>query len=601
MGNQGLPDIPGYRLEGKLGEGGMAEVFRATQLSLDRPVAIKVVHFGGPQRDKLATRFENEARLIARLEHPCIVGIFEVGRLGDDAMFYAMPLMPHGDLSARIGQLSESEIGDVLVAMCAALDFAHGQGVVHRDIKPANVLFDREQRPRLADFGISRSQDIQGLTNEGDALGSASYMSPEQSRGQQVDARSDLYSLGVLAFELLTGDVPFREADAIATALAHNSAPIPRLPKTRAHWQRLIDKALAKLPADRPANGAAFAAIVRECLANAVPAHPARVMIQQGRRRWTVLVGLAGLVALAWVIQSKWRIVDLGDPAPAKIAMAELDPAFVAALTNKQWFEPEAGSASSWLAGALAQNRSAAHMRAAQAFIDEVGASGLEAIRQNRDAAGVATLDRLHAFLALQQLGDLVASKRYEQELGTLLAQRLEEAETTRNGDRLDALLPLLARTPLAARAAELQGRWHSGVILKDGDLEFALVRWDNQWIALGRQEVTRAQYQDFAKDTRRDPSECRKPGIGGLFRSPDWQDPGFAQTDNHPVVCVSRADAEAYAAWAQQPQWPAVSTAGRGAVARRRQTRRREGLAMQSGQPLGSLRRPRHEPERSP
>lgn len=548
QGQQAYPEIPGYRIEGKLGEGGMAEVFRATQLSLDRPVAIKVVHFSGPQRDRLATRFEHEARTTARLEHPGIVGIFEVGRIGPDAMFYAMPLMPHGDLSARIGQLSEPEIAGILERLCEALDFAHAHGVVHRDLKPENVLFDREQKPRLADFGISRSQELHGVTNEGDALGSAAYMSPEQSRGQPVDARSDLYSLGIVAYQLLTGDVPFREADSVSTALAHNTAPIPRLPRRLAHWQRLVDRALAKLPGDRLDSGAAFAAAVRESVARA---QPGIGKAMPGRRS-----AILGLVLVATLVAAMVAVVMHGRaPIPVgtpetKAARESLPPAFTDAMDQGRWFEPAADSAAHWLAAALAESRSPATLGAAQQFIESAGKAVRQGLAGRSDRDAIALQDRLTAFLALHQLGDLAAARHHAAELAKVLEGRLAAAERERFADPLDPLLPLLARTPLAPRAAELAARWHSGAVIEDGDTRLSLVRVDQRWVAFGRTEVSRGDYAAFVAATRHPQSECRQSGIGGLFRSPDWRDPGFRQADSHPVVCVTQADAGAYARW---------------------------------------------------
>ncbi|AVP98373.1 hypothetical protein C7S18_14780 [Ahniella affigens] len=548
MSAAGFPRVPGYRIDGKLGEGGMAEVFRATQLSLDRSVAIKVVHFGGPQRDKLAMRFEHEARTIARLEHPNIVGIFEVGRLGHDAMFYVMPLMPHGDLSARIGQLSDADIRNVVRKVAAALDFAHAQGVIHRDIKPANVLFDRDQQPRLADFGISRSPEGQGVTNEGDALGSVSYMSPEQSRGHTVDARSDLYSLGILIFELLTGDVPYREADAVATALAHHQAPIPRLPKPRASWQKLIDRALAKAPGDRFQSGAELVAMLDGLSPGDVgtPGQPSR----RANLALPVLAGILAISGLLLAAKMLWpKPADPVTTTPLTKSEA-LPPVFQLALDREQWFAPEAGSAAAWLSGALNESRRPANLQAAQVFVNLVSKDALTALAAQRDSQALPLLDQLHAYIALQQLAPLEASKQHEANLRERLLERLEAAERERFADPLDPLLGLFARTDLAARAAKLKQEWHSGRILTAGGSRFAMIRIDQSWLAIGLEEVTREAYAQFVEATKRVPANCRKPGVAGLFRSPDWQDPGFAQTGSHPVVCVSKADAEAYATW---------------------------------------------------
>jgi tRNA A-37 threonylcarbamoyl transferase component Bud32 len=247
-----FPQIPGHRLLRRLGQGGMATVYLAMQESLDRPVSIKVM-----ERDALAdetskSRFEHEARTIAKLTHPCIVNIYEVGRTADGRMYYIMPYLPNGDLAQRDLSNNEARIVEVLRALLSALGYAHARGIVHRDVKEENVLFDAADRPLLTDFGIALSRrDTSRITTAGLAVGSSGYMAPEQARGDEVDGRADLYSVGVLAFELLTGDLPYRSADPLALALMHAQKPVPRLPPSKRHWQAFIDRAMAKTPVQR--------------------------------------------------------------------------------------------------------------------------------------------------------------------------------------------------------------------------------------------------------------------------------------------------------------------------------------------------------------
>lgn len=247
-----LPQIPGYRVRKRLGEGGMAAVYLATQVSLDRPVAIKVMEREGLQDEVSKQRFENEARTIAQLSHPCIVAIYEVGRTSDGRMYYIMPFLANGDLGQRDLRNDEPAIIRVLRALLSALDYAHQRGIVHRDVKAANVLYDIADRPLLTDFGIAMSKrDTSRITTAGLAVGSSGYMAPEQARGDVVDGRADLYSVGVLAHELLTGRLPYQAPDALALALLHAQSPIPRLPRHKRHWQFFIDKAMAKSPDQR--------------------------------------------------------------------------------------------------------------------------------------------------------------------------------------------------------------------------------------------------------------------------------------------------------------------------------------------------------------
>jgi len=260
------PHIDGYDISRRLGRGGMADVYLAMQTSLSRPVDIKVLAVertsaettgaqGRPQGEDLeemVARFEREARTIARLDHPHIVSIFDVGRTDDGRLYYVMPYLPNGDLSTR--DLREDEVAIIAVvrALCRALGYAHTLGVVHRDVKPENVLFDKLDRPLLADFGIAlATHQSARVTREGSTMGSSGYMSPEQARGHAIDGRADLYSLGVVTYEMLCGDLPFHGPDALSVALAHVEQPVPRLRSARRHWQEFIDRAMAKSPSER--------------------------------------------------------------------------------------------------------------------------------------------------------------------------------------------------------------------------------------------------------------------------------------------------------------------------------------------------------------
>jgi tRNA A-37 threonylcarbamoyl transferase component Bud32 len=250
-----MPQIPGYRLLRVLGHGGMSTVYLAEQESLGRQVAVKVMLPEALADEVSRRRFENEARTVARLEHPHIVGIFEVGRTVDDLPYYAMPCLPRGHLGQRRFHEDpdgEATITAILRALLSALDYAHARGVVHRDVKAENVLFDDAGRPLLADFGIALRKGLgPRVTTAGLAVGSTAYMAPEQARGEEVDGRADLYSVGVLAWEMLTGQLPYMAGDALSMAVMHAQDPVPKLPPGLRHWQRFIDKAMAKSPGHR--------------------------------------------------------------------------------------------------------------------------------------------------------------------------------------------------------------------------------------------------------------------------------------------------------------------------------------------------------------
>ena len=244
-----------YRILGLLGRGGMADVYRAEDERLGREVALKLVPPEFARDPDRVERFEREVRAAAKLTHANIVTLFEFDQEGEQP-FYTMALMRGGDLKARIRAHPEGmppeEAREIALAVARALAYAHGEGFVHRDVKPENILFGQDGVPQLTDFGIARAMSSgTRMTATGMSIGSPHYMSPEQARGRAVDGRSDLYSLGVVLHEMLTGRVPFDAADTLAVALRHLNDPVPALPGHLAEWQPLLDRLLAKSPEDR--------------------------------------------------------------------------------------------------------------------------------------------------------------------------------------------------------------------------------------------------------------------------------------------------------------------------------------------------------------
>jgi serine/threonine-protein kinase PpkA len=244
-------EIPGYRIEDKIAEGGMASVYRAVQESLQRPVAIKVLH----DRDEpgFSQRFMAEGRIVATLRHPAIITIYDIGIAGGRP-FIAMELVEGGDLERRIAAgLQPEQALAILRRLVLALDYVHGQGVVHRDIKPGNILFRQDDEPLLGDFGIAKQMDIDlKLTRDDLALGSPYYLSPEQGQGKPVDGRSDIYSLGILLYEMLSGRPPFRGKTPMDLMLQHLREPLPPLKKSLRPFQPLLEQMTAKEPMQRP-------------------------------------------------------------------------------------------------------------------------------------------------------------------------------------------------------------------------------------------------------------------------------------------------------------------------------------------------------------
>ena len=273
-----------YRIVGLLGRGGMADVYRAEDERLGREVALKAVPPEYTRDPERVERFEREVRAAARLTHPNIVTVYEFGQ-GAGQHFYAMTLMSGGDLKARIRAHPEgmppAEVRAVAAAVARALDYAHQRGLVHRDVKPENILFAEDGTPQLTDFGIARAMSSgTRMTATGMSIGSPHYMSPEQARGQTVDRRSDLYSLGVVLYEMLTGRVPFDAADTLAVAYAHVNDPVPELPPPLAAWQPVVDRLLAKSPEDRYGSAGELA---EELASDGVPHAPATRVMPAGR------------------------------------------------------------------------------------------------------------------------------------------------------------------------------------------------------------------------------------------------------------------------------------------------------------------------------
>ncbi|PYC32785.1 serine/threonine-protein kinase [Pseudomonas protegens] len=251
--------IPGFDIQGEIGEGAMATVYLATQRSLERKVALKVMAAALAADPSFCERFLREGKTLARLSHPHTVTIHDIGNVGE-LYYMAMEYLPNGTLKERIAAGLTPEQGLAYIRQIAsALGYAHAQGLVHRDVKPANILFRADGTAVLSDFGIAKSLDDRTqFTQAGFAVGTPSYMSPEQARGQDIDGRADLYALGVVLYEILVGELPYNGTDALSTALAHLTEPLPELPLHHGRYQHILRKLLAKDPAERYPDAAAL-------------------------------------------------------------------------------------------------------------------------------------------------------------------------------------------------------------------------------------------------------------------------------------------------------------------------------------------------------
>ena len=299
---------PRYADVRRIGHGGMGDIFAAEDRELGRPVAIKLLAERYASDREIRERFKREALTAARLSgFPHIVTIYDVGEWADRP-FIVMELLTGGSLAerAREAPVSHAQALDWLEQAAGALDAAHAEGIVHRDVKPANLLFDGRGSLTVADFGIARVLDESGqMTQAGTVLGTAGYLSPEQASGEPASASSDVYSLGIVAYELLTGGRPFERASTTAEAAAHIHEPVPSASARGVGLPRALDpvfeRALAKDPRDRPGTARELVEELRDVLQSdvqetSVVTVPYRRPVSR-RPGWLIPVGLALVLA----------------------------------------------------------------------------------------------------------------------------------------------------------------------------------------------------------------------------------------------------------------------------------------------------------------
>ena len=565
-----LPQVEGYRLVREVGRGGMSTVYLAEQIALGRQVALKVM---SPQAlgDEISRRrFENEVRTIARLEHPNIVRIHELGRTRDGLPYYSMPHLARGHLGGRDFTRDEPGAVQIATSLLSALEYAHSRGVVHRDVKPENVLFDDAGRPLLADFGIARRRGSgPRVTAAGRAGGSTAYMAPALARGEDVNGRADLYSLGVVIWEMLAGRLPYEAQDALSMALMHAQDPIPKLPRHLRHWQGFMYRALAKNADQRFQN----AAEMREAMLAVRPAawqpvieRARTALVSPAARGVGVALAVAG-VAVATI--ALWpRGGDDGffrapvtvvrpppvsevEPSEAPPPTAMLDAALEKArgqIARGELTAPEADNAMTSILAAWHSDPTSPRVRESiDAFTGAIGERVARHVRDREDSRARELLRKADDFArATGQVGAPAQAKLDE----TARKAAVDRAEAAaKRGDRDAALAAIrLAREfGLPKASASKLERQVASLVNTGGGEKVATAKGGR----LAARPVSRAEYERFVEATGRKSSICReRASLLRLVKPRDWRNPGFAQSPGDPVVCVSMQDAEAYAQW---------------------------------------------------
>lgn len=339
-----------YRLVEKLGQGGMAQVYKAYQPDLDRYVAIKILHPHLTGDEDFAARFRREARAVAALEHAHIVRIYDFDS-DRDLAFLVMEYLEGTSLKARLHdlrrrdeQMALAEVGHIVEAVADALAHAHRQGLVHRDVKPSNVLVASDGRPVLTDFGIARIVDETVITESGGTLGTPAYMSPEQGKGESGDARSDIYALGVLLYQLCTGRVPFDADTPYAVILKHITAPLPSPRSLRPDLpeavERVILKAMAKNPDDRYQTAGELGQAIRAAIESPQAApHRRRAIPRQAALIGATIVACLGLLLITRPLRLSRFLARL-TPVPEKGTSGTLILAGPD-VTTDTWLNPD--------------------------------------------------------------------------------------------------------------------------------------------------------------------------------------------------------------------------------------------------------------------
>ncbi len=499
-------NIPGYQIIRKIGDGGMAFVYLALQTSLQREVALKVLKRFNADDPNRIDRFMNEAQTVARLEHPNIVSVYDFGQAEDGHMYYSMPNLARGDLSGFCYE-DDQQVANIVLQVCKGLAYAHQHDVIHRDVKPENILINESGHVQIADFGIAFStRSNRRITQEGHTVGSAHYMSCEQARGRAVDHRSDIYSVGVVLYELLTGETPFHGSDDVSVLVSHLNDPIPLLAEHLTQWQPVINRALAKKASNRFDSMDQMIDAIEDLVS--APKSPQTRQHHTGQfdsswqrllsaltrhgkdhRVWIGLVAIASLLGTLYVFTTIFTPTNLGDDASSRLTALQSD--------GQVSQDGPASSNSLGTSSGTADSESAAHQADLAMAINEQLSAETD---QSGEVMGVMTVSE-DAWSDGQMLTDSLGHEL------VVIPERI------------------ISNQQIVSSHAH----------------RFAIMR----------QEVTRGHYRQYVQESGTLPLECQqRDGLRDAFRDLDWQSPGFDQTDEHPITCVSSNQAMAFADW---------------------------------------------------
>ena len=493
-----IKKIGKYAIESEIGRGAMGEVYKGLDPIINRHVAIKTLsrHGTDSEGNELTTRFRQEAQAAGRLNHPGIVSVYEYGEDGDLA-FIAMELVEGHTLAELIEQqihLTLEEVSNLMIKVLEALHYAHSKGVVHRDVKPSNIMRTDSSDVKIADFGIARIESSK-LTQHGTVIGTPGYMSPEQLMGQQVDYRSDIFSCGILLYELLTGESAFSSTNTTSTMykVVHTELPPASkiCPTVPVSFDLVLAKALAKNPEERFGSAQAFAQAIKA--------------IVQGNNKTAEVGPTVEPASDKTVIRPPRTPPGTAPPPPSKQQHTKLP----ASNSKKQRF-----------------------------YL--LGAGSLVLV-----IAGISVL--LWLTRPFNDAGEKSAIMNSASPL-VVAPEPVPPAYIAGNRFKDCATCPDMVVVP---RGTFTQGSPASEPERESNEGPQRSVRVDYP-LAVGQFEVTRQQFSQFVSDTGYVLTGCStyEEGSWKLLNDRDWQSPGFYQDETEPVTCVSWEDARRYTDW---------------------------------------------------